>query len=58
MSGERAASQMIEDATVSAEEVKQIAQKVLVIERVTLRRAWGAAYGVAAAELKFREGLN
>jgi hypothetical protein len=45
---------MIEDSTITAEEVKTVAQKVLAIERVVLRRAWGLAYAVATAELLLR----
>jgi len=45
---------MSEDAVVSPEEAKSIARRVLAIERVVLRRAWGWAYAVAAAELFLR----
>jgi hypothetical protein len=43
---------MSEDAVVSPEEAKSIARRVLAIERVVLRRAWGWAYAVAAAVLR------
>lgn len=42
---------MAEDKTVSREQVKQIAQKALAIERYILRRAWGLCYAVLAAEI-------
>ncbi len=34
---------MIEDSTITPEEVKTVGQKVLAIERVILRRAWALA---------------
>ena len=42
---------MAEDKTVSREQVKQIAQEALAIERYILRRAWGLCYAVFAAEI-------
>jgi hypothetical protein len=42
---------VIEDKAVSSEQVKQIAQKALAIERYILRRAWSLCYVVAAAEI-------
>jgi hypothetical protein len=40
-----------EDKAVSSEQVKQIAQKALTIERYILRRAWSLCYAVAAVEI-------
>lgn len=45
---------MTEDAMVPLEEVRSVAQKVLEVERVILRRAWGIMFGVAALELFVR----
>jgi hypothetical protein len=42
---------MAEDKAVSSDQVKQIAQEALVIERYILRRTWGFCYAVFAAEI-------
>lgn len=42
---------MAEDKAVSQEQVKQIAQRALVLEQYILRRAWGLCYAVIAAEV-------
>lgn len=45
---------MTDDAMVSPQQVRNIAQRVLAIERVLLRRTWGIAFGIAAFELFVR----
>lgn len=45
---------MIDDATVSPQEVRSIAERVLAIERAILRRAWGIMFGIAALDLFIR----
>ncbi len=42
---------MAEDKAVSQEQVKQIAQRALVLEQYILRRAWGLCYAVVAVEI-------
>ncbi len=42
---------MAEDKAVSSDQVKQVTQKALVIERYILRRAWGLCYAVLATEM-------
>jgi hypothetical protein len=48
---------MIEDSTIAPEAAKTTGQKVLEIERVILRRAWGVAYAIIAAEVFLRHLL-
>jgi hypothetical protein len=42
---------MVEDRTVSAEQVKQVTERALQIENYMLRRAWGLCYLVLAVEI-------
>lgn len=45
---------MNDDAMVSPQEVRSIAQRVLTIERAILRRTWGIIFGIVALELLVR----
>ena len=45
---------MIDDAMVSPQEVRIIAERVLAVERIVLRRAWGVMFGIVAFELFIR----
>ena len=42
---------MVEDSTVPPEEIKRIGQRVLVIERVILRRPWGMLFAITAVAI-------
>ena len=45
---------MIDDMIVTPQEVRNIAQRVLAIERIILRRAFGIMFGIGALELFVR----